>query len=310
MAEETGLIGPIGEWVLKTACTQAARWHAAGYSTLSIAVNLSARQFQQHDISELVRRILVDTGLEAEWLKLELTESMVMQDSDAALLALRQLKAIGVGLSLDDFGIGYSSLSYLKRFPIDVIKIDRAFIRELTTNADDASITKAIIATAQSLNMKTIAEGVETEAQVAAVIAKQCDAMQGHFFSRPLPVCDIEALLERGESLPEHLLQRENYLRTLLLVDDEEYILTALTRLLRRQGYRILTASSGQQGLELLAKNDVDVIVSDQRMPTMTGVDFLRRAKDMYPDTVRIVLSGQTELKSTALRTGTEPASK
>jgi len=310
LAEETGLIGPIGEWVLQSACTQAARWHAAGYSNLSLAVNLSARQFQQHDISELVRRILLDTGLEAEWLKLELTESMVMHDSDAALLALRQLKAIGVGLSLDDFGTGYSSLSYLKRFPIDVIKIDRAFIRELTTNADDASITKAIIATAQSLNMKTIAEGVETEAQVAALIATQCDAMQGHFFSRPLPVRDVEALLERGEGLPAHLLQRQKHLRTLLLVDDEEYILMALTRLLRRKGYRILTASSGQQGLELLAKNDVDVIVSDQRMPTMTGVDFLRRAKDMYPDTVRIVLSGQTELKSTALRTGTEPASK
>jgi diguanylate cyclase (GGDEF)-like protein/PAS domain S-box-containing protein len=221
LAEETGLIVPIGQWVLQTACAQAKAWHAAGYANLSMAVNLSARQFRQNDITETVRRVLADTGLAAEHLELELTETLLMQDSETVVKALRKLKAIGVILSLDDFGTGYSSLSYLKRFPIDNVKIDRSFIHEVTSNVDDAAITKAIIAMARSLNMKTIAEGVETERQVTLLIANQCDLIQGYFFSRPLPAKDIEALLEEGRRLPDTLLHKTKQQRTLLLVDDE-----------------------------------------------------------------------------------------
>ncbi|MES2355535.1 MAG: EAL domain-containing protein [Pseudomonadota bacterium] len=201
LAEEIGLIVPIGEWVLKTACEQAKAWHANGYSNISMAVNLSARQFRQHDILGTVRRVLADTGLPPEYLELELTESVFMKDSDSVLEALRQLKALGVFLSLDDFGTGYSSLSYLRRFPIDVVKIDRSFTRDVTDSDDDASLTKAIIAMAKSLNMRTVAEGVETEGQLNFFLENRCDAIQGYFFSRPLPTDGMTALLREGKCL-------------------------------------------------------------------------------------------------------------
>jgi EAL domain-containing protein (putative c-di-GMP-specific phosphodiesterase class I) len=201
MAEETGLIVPIGEWVLQTACAQAKAWHAAGHPSLSMSVNLSARQFRQHDIAETVRRVLAKTGLAAAHLELELTESLLIQDSETIVQALRDLKALGVTLSLDDFGTGYSSLSYLKRFPIDFVKIDRSFINDVTTSAHDASITKAIIAMAQSLRMKTIAEGVETQGQLTFLCASGCDAIQGYYFSRPLPANDIVDMLRDGKHL-------------------------------------------------------------------------------------------------------------
>ena len=201
LAEETGLIVPIGEWVLRTACAQAKAWHAAGHAGLQVAVNLSARQFRQQDVAGLVRDALAESGLAAKYLELELTESVLMKDGEAVAHTLHQLKAMGVSLALDDFGTGYSSLSYLKRFPIDVVKIDRAFVRDVTVNADDAALTRAIIAMARSLNMSTVAEGVETLGQLSFVIGNGCDAMQGYYFSRPLPVDEMTALLRDGRHL-------------------------------------------------------------------------------------------------------------
>jgi len=151
---------------------------------------------------------------------------------------------------------------------------------------------------AHSLQMKVLAEGVETEGQLALLIANHCDQMQGFFFSPPVPADKIADMLRARRQLPEHLLQRRARQRTLLLVDDEENVLASLKRLLRRDGYRIVTANSGAQGLQRLAEDSIDVILSDQRMPGMTGVEFLRRAKELYPDTVRMVLSGYTELQS------------
>jgi diguanylate cyclase (GGDEF)-like protein/PAS domain S-box-containing protein len=201
LAEETGLINPIGEWILRTACAQTQAWHEAGYRELSVAVNLSGRQFRQN-LPGLVRRMLDDTGLDAQSLELELTEGTVMQNTETVIETLRDLKGIGVSLALDDFGTGYSSLSYLKHFPIDVIKIDQSFVSELVSSANDLSITKAIIAMAKSLNLTTIAEGVETQGQMALLIAHQCDQIQGYFFSRPVPAGDMQALLgeQRGLS--------------------------------------------------------------------------------------------------------------
>ena len=198
LAEETGLILPIGEWVLKTACAQAMAWHAAGFVNLAVAVNLSARQVQQQDVPQLVRQVLRQTGLPAHCLELELTESTLMHDTDTAVQTLRQIKQLGVRLALDDFGTGYSSLSYLKRFPIDVLKIDQSFTFEVTTDEGAASITRAIIAMARSLNMSTVAEGVETAAQLEFLAAAGCDLMQGYFISRPLPAEKITALLGAG----------------------------------------------------------------------------------------------------------------
>ncbi len=297
VAEETGLIVPIGEWVLRTACLQALEWQRSGFA-LRVAVNLSARQLQQPDITQSIQKILIETGLDPRLLGLEVTEGALMGESTRIARILGELKAFGIEISLDDFGTGYSSLSYLRTLPIDVVKVDRSFVHDVTAASQDVSITRAIINMAHSLQMKVLAEGVGTEGQLALLIANGCDQMQGHYFSKPISVDSMSELLHQKTALPEHLLQRRTHQKTLLLVDDEESIVAALRRLLRRDGYHIVTANSGAQGLQRMAENAVDVIISDQRMPGMTGVEFLRRAKELYPDTVRMVLSGYTELQS------------
>ena len=298
LAEETGLIVPIGAWVLRHACAQNKAWQEAGLPPLMMAVNLSARQLRQIDLLDLVKSTLAETGLDPRLLELELTESMIMRDPGRVSEILQQFSAMGVSLSVDDFGTGYSSLSYLKRFPINKVKIDQSFVHDITTDPDDAAIAKTIISIAHDMKMRVIAEGVETEGQASFLRKHRCDEMQGYLFSKPVPAEEFERLLRADLHLKVPDDERQAMERTLLLVDDEENILTALNRLLRRDGYKILKATSGRDGLEVLAMNKVGVILSDQRMPEMSGVEFLRKAKHLYPDTVRIVLSGYTELKS------------
>ena len=201
VAEESGLIVPLGEWVLRTACEQNKAWQLAGLKPVSIAVNLSARQFKQQDLVELVSSILQETELDPSYLELELTESMVMQNVEAAIATLTQFKVIGVKLSIDDFGIGYSSLNYLKHFPIGFLKIDQSFVRDITTNRDDAIIAKIIISMAHDLGLRVIAEGVETEEQKSFLCSHRCDEMQGYFFSMPLPAEEFETLLKEGRCM-------------------------------------------------------------------------------------------------------------
>lgn len=298
MAEETGLILPIGEWVLRTACSQLKQWHAAGHPDLTMAVNISARQFRQQNVPELILNVLSEAGLSAKFLELELTESLLMQNREMVVQALTQLKKIGVTLSLDDFGTGYSSLSYLKDFPIDVVKIDQSFIRDVTNSVDGASLTKSIIAMAESLHMVTIAEGVETEGQLNFLNINRCNAMQGYYFSRPLPTFEMTSLLCAGTHLPAENCHIEVSKRTLLLVDDDKNILIALNRLLRNEGYHILSTTSPIEALELLATHQVGVIMSDARMVEMSGTELLRSVKGLYPNIVRIMLSGYNELES------------
>jgi len=298
--EETGLIGPVGAWVLKTACRQLVAWSAMGHDRLTMAVNVSLRQLVDRDFPDLVRAIILETGVIAERLDLELTESLLMQNVQQTEELLFRLKALGLRLSIDDFGTGYSSLAYLKRLPINTVKIDKAFVQDITTSPNDASITRAIIGMARSLNLSLVAEGVETEAQLSKLVAEQCETVQGYFIGKPMPASSATELLQSGWHLPQNLLGRPPKMQTLLLVDDEESIVLALRRLLRREGYRILSANSGAEGLELLAKNDVDVIISDQRMPNMTGEEFLYLAKELYPETVRLVLSGYADMQSIA----------
>ncbi|NML59904.1 EAL domain-containing protein [Massilia sp. RP-1-19] len=298
LAAETGLIIQIGDWVLRTACAQAEAWRVAGLGALRIAVNLSARQFRQPELVQSVADALRDTGLAPGRLELELTETLLMDQVGDAVQVMRRLRELGVGLSVDDFGTGYSSLASLKAFPVEVLKIDSSFVRDIKPYSHDTSIPDAIISMAHSLGMRVIAEGVESEAQCEFLARNMCDEVQGYLFSRPLAADAMEAYLREGHSVPEHLRRMFKRQRTLLLVDDEPNILSALKRLIRSAGYKVLTASSGIEGLDVLAQNEVDVIVSDQRMPGMTGVDFLRSVKQLYPDTVRIVLSGFTELTS------------
>ncbi|TVM02860.1 MAG: hypothetical protein CV087_08200 [Candidatus Brocadia sp. WS118] len=198
IAEETGLIIPIGEWVLKTACTQTRAWHDAGFPSLRITVNLSVRQFKQQNLVNMIIRVLQETGLDPKYLELELTEGIIMQNDTAILATLRELKSVGVLFSIDDFGTEYSSLSYLKRFPIDTLKIDRSFVQDITTNPDDAAIVTAIIAVAESLKLKIVAEGVENTEQADFLRELHCNNIQGYLYSQPLSAGDIDHLLQKG----------------------------------------------------------------------------------------------------------------
>ncbi|MDR6456479.1 putative bifunctional diguanylate cyclase/phosphodiesterase [Variovorax paradoxus] len=195
LAEETGLIVPIGEWVLRTACFQNKAWQDAGVPAFSVSVNVSARQFRERTLIEQVAQALGDSGLDARFLELELTESMVMEDLEKALQSMKALQAMGVQFSIDDFGTGYSSLSALKRFPIARLKIDRAFVRDIPGDEDDKAIAKAIISLGHELNLRVIAEGVETEQQLDFLRAHGCDEMQGYLFSRPVPPAELAALV-------------------------------------------------------------------------------------------------------------------
>ena len=298
VAEESGLINGIGEWVIRQACMAIQNWQSKGLLVPHVAVNISALQFEGNDLIQQVEAALRDFNVAPEMLYLEVTEGALMGDIDRSELLLKELKAIGINLSLDDFGTGYSSLSYLKRFPFDKVKIDQSFLKDITISQSDHVIVKVIIAMAHGLGLKVIAEGVETEAQCEIMRTNACDEIQGYFFSKPISAAEIEVLFAQGRQLPTHLLSLHKPQRTILVVDDEPNIVASLKRLFRKDGHLILSASSGAEGLDVLSKHRVDIIISDQRMPGMTGVEFLRAAKVNYPDTIRIVLSGYTELQS------------
>jgi EAL domain-containing protein (putative c-di-GMP-specific phosphodiesterase class I) len=202
LAEEIGLIGDIGKWVLRTACRQQVEWAASGLD-LSVAVNLSAVQFQQSALMETIADIIKETGADPHKLELELTESTAMQHAESAVAIFRQLKAMGFHLSIDDFGTGYSSLAYLKRFPIDTIKIDRAFVKDLGFESEHAAIAIAIIAMAHGLKLRVLAEGVETQAQLDILRNNHCDTIQGYFFSQPIP-CELLEPLVRNHRSKQH----------------------------------------------------------------------------------------------------------
>jgi diguanylate cyclase (GGDEF)-like protein/PAS domain S-box-containing protein len=203
IAEENGLIPPIGEWVLREACRQNQEWRKQGLMKITMAVNLSAVQFRQKNLGEIIKDVLQQSGLAPSGLELEITEGVVMQDAEAAILLLEDMKAMGLKLSVDDFGTGYSSLSYLKRFPIDKFKIDQSFVRDLATDTDDAVIVSTIISMAHSLKLKVIAEGVETAEQLAFLKQQGCDEIQGYYFSKPVSAEEFTKLLSSGSGLFE-----------------------------------------------------------------------------------------------------------
>ncbi len=202
VAEETGLIVPLGAWVLRIACAQNKAWQEAGVPPMRMAVNLSARQFQLRDLIDTVAQVLEETRLDAQFLQLEITEGVAMQDVEFTVTMLRELREMGVQIAMDDFGTGHSSLSYLKRFPINILKIDQSFVRDLTVDPDDAAIASTIIMMAHNLKLKVIAEGVETEDQLAFLRERQCDEMQGYLFSKPAPAEAFEAMLRQGGDRP------------------------------------------------------------------------------------------------------------
>ena len=296
--EETGLVVRVGDWIIDEACRQIAAWNADGVRDVRVAVNVSSRQFVEGDLEGVIKGALARHDVEPGLLELELTESALMQNAEHTTEVLTRLKALGIRIAIDDFGTGYSSLAYLKRFPIDKLKIDIAFVRDIVNNPDDAAIALAIISMAHSLHMQVIAEGVETRAQMAYLRRNRCDEIQGFHFSRALAPGQLAQLVRKNREAPDMPAADDSNVQTILVVDDDVDTLSALHRLFRRDNYRVLTASAPAEAFELLALYRVQVVMCDQRMPVMSGTEFLSKVKEMYPDTMRIILSGYTGVQT------------
>jgi diguanylate cyclase (GGDEF)-like protein/PAS domain S-box-containing protein len=296
LLEETGLIVRVGTWVIHEACRKIAQWQKSDAGAVPLSVNVSGIQFFVGGLEEEVLKAIREHDIAPELLELELTESSLMSNAEETITVLQNLKALGIQISIDDFGTGYSSLSYLKRFPIDKLKIDIAFVREVTSNPDDAAIVLAIINMAHSLKLNVVAEGVEKEAQLAYLHRHNCDEMQGYYFSRPLPEEEFEAMLREGRRLQAPADGQVVDQQTLLIVDDDAFMLDVLTDFLSQDGYRILTAQTAAEGFDILARHRVQVILCDQCMPLMSGTEFMERVKNLCPDTFRIMLSAYADL--------------
>jgi diguanylate cyclase len=200
LAEETGLIVPIGEWVLRQACEQSVTWQQQGFSPIRVSVNLSVRQFLRNNFIENVERLLKETGMDPTRLELELTESIAMHNEDYVISKLKALRSIGIQIAIDDFGTGYSSLSYIKKLPINTLKIDKFFLSEIKSDSDDEEITSTIIAMAQSMKLKVIAEGVETKEQFHYLQKQNCNEAQGYLFSKPVTEKEMSSLLNKMDN--------------------------------------------------------------------------------------------------------------
>ncbi len=298
IAEEFSSINKLGGWIIRLACMDIQQWREQGISVPPISINVSPIQLLDPEFRHCILAILTEFDIRAQAITLEITESVLMHHDEGLEILLKEFKAKRFNLAMDDFGTGYSALQYLKHYPFDYVKIDQSFVRNILEDSNDAAIACAVIAMAHSMGIKVIAEGVESELQIQFLSQSMCDQIQGFYLSRPLPAQEAAQFIAGNFTLPDHLRRIKKISRTLLLVDDEPNILAALKRLFRPDGYIIRTAGSGKEGMDILNDFPVDVIVSDQRMPNMTGVEFLRQAKAKFPNTMRIVLSGYTELQS------------
>ncbi len=298
VAEENGLIVKIGEWVLREACRQGSAWLASGLVFGRIAVNVSAVQFKQRHFVEFVVDALATSGLEAHLLEIEITEGLMLNDSEGTVRTLEALNDIGVQMAIDDFGTGYSCLNYLKRLPIDRLKIDQSFVTEITSDPSDAAIASAIISLADSLDLDVIAEGVETDKQLRFLQSKGCNEIQGYLLSRPIAAAEMTAMLCDGPPSLASMHRDRNHERTVLFVDDDPEIITLCKHALNGEGYRILTVSDPGKAFDLFVQYQIHVVVADYAMPNITGDDLLSRVSRLSPDTIRIMLSGNSDMQS------------
>lgn len=294
-AEASGAILDLGRWVLRQACADARRWHDLGREHLVVAVNLSAMQLQRDGLVEDVRGALEAHQLPPRCIAVELSEAAAMGNVARMRAVSQALRESGVLLVLDDFGVGASNLHALRELNVEGLKIDTSFVRGVDRDASHAAIARAILDLGHALGLRIVAEGVETEAELGFLRRHHCDRVQGYLFSPPVPAATLDDMLRLRYLRPEAFAAASTG-ESLLLVDDEENVLRALVRLFRRDGYRIHCATKVEDAFELLAREPVQVILSDQRMPGTSGTEFLSRVKEMYPDTVRMVLSGYTDL--------------
>ncbi|OGO81612.1 MAG: hypothetical protein A2203_13300, partial [Chromatiales bacterium RIFOXYA1_FULL_46_5] len=295
LAEQSGLITELDFYVFSTVCNQINQWEN-DLQGVSVAVNFSALSFMDAQFVPRLRALLELYQVDPGWIKIEMTESILMHDAEESLVKMLELRALGIHFSIDDFGTGYSSLAYLKRFPFSQLKIDRSFINDVYTDPDSAALVRSMISMGHNLGIKVIAEGVETIEQLGFLLKAGCDEIQGYFYSLPLPVdqCTHQLTHREQAQLPPELYA--NGQRCLLVVDSEVNILQALKRELRQENYKLLLAESATQAIELLAKHNVDIVLTDLRLGDMTGIDFLQKVRAIYPDVIRMVLSATTEI--------------
>jgi len=290
LLEETGLIAPVGEWVLRAACAQLAEWRRDGLEPVPIAINLSARQLRDSELPNAVSRMFATFDIERGSIEMEITESSLMDNPAEAEKVLSELKTMGVTLAIDDFGTGYSSLGYLKRFPFDTLKIDRSFVRDMNTDPDDALITRTIIALAHSLDLTVVAEGVETDSQLEFLAAHRCDQAQGYLYSRPVTGDMATALLRRAEPLHRPadvpIFTRPP---AVLVVDAEFDGLVSMQQLLQRDGYVVLTANSLRDAIEVLPTQNVVAVIADENLADSSGRELLQRLRSGSAHIVRIL---------------------
>lgn len=300
LAEEAGLIEQIGEWVVRAACRQYVQWRQQGLLQGPVSINISANQFMKPGFPAAILAILQETGVEPSQLELDLKESLLMQNPAESLRVLDELKRGGVGLSIDDFGTGFSNLAFLKRFPVDRIKLDPSFVREVQRHPDDLAVADAVITMAHRLGMKVAVEGVESGSQLALLSEHGCDEMQGDFFSPALPVDLCTALLAERRELPEDKRGRRRLGRTLLMIGRDTEAGAAPIALPDAAICRVLQAGDAQAAFDILAAEEISVVVCDHRVSDMNGVEFLNRISRMYPHTVRIMCSDDEDARLVA----------
>lgn len=293
--ERLGLSPRLSVWVLEAAARQLSEWRASGLEDLSVSVHLPGAMVAQPDCADRIGDLLHRHALPGEALELELSETTFASETRRVHETLTGLRKLRTTLTIQDFGSGGLSFAALTRYPLDRIKINRNFIRNVASETRSAAIVRGIITMGHQLALKVTAKGVESEAELGFLRRNHCDFFQGHLFSPARPVEELGELLRQRALLPSAFAATRPE-RTLLLLDDDDNVLRSLVRLFRRDRYRILATSSVREAFDLLASNAVQVILSDQRMADMSGTEFLTRVRDLYPDTIRMVLSGYTDL--------------
>lgn len=295
LAEDFGMIAEIGRWVLRNACLQARRWLDHGVGEFTLSVNVSGMQMRSEQLLDDVSRALGDARLPARLLELDLTESVIMGNVEHVAFIMHELRKMGLKLAIDDFGVGRSSLGHMQRLSVNRLKIDRSFVSAVSDNVNAARICRAVIGLAHEFGFTVVAKGVETPVQLAFLERNGCEFIQGHYFSGPVDADALLAMLRRPQLGSPDSAGAEHG-DAILLVDDEPNVLRALARLLRRDGYQIFTATTFKEAFDILGTNDVQVVVSDHRMPDGKGTEFLGRVKMTHPGTVRLILSGYADL--------------
>ena len=297
LAEDTGLIDDIGHWALTQACQDAKRWQQTRHTPIYVAINVSVRQFLQANFSDHVEQALQQTQLAPQNLMLEITESMLMQDTEHTIATLQQFSHRGIQLAVDDFGTGYSSLSYLSQFSLHWLKIDQQFVGHMTEDPDCAAIVTAIVTLAHSLGLRVIVEGIEDAAQLAFIQGRQADAVQGFHLSPALPIEQIIAWLHAPRMPP---LKPANTMTTILILEDNEAEQELYRLLLEQAGYRVIYTDTAESALRMMAQQCVHVLLVDYVLPGIDGIEFLRRVRTIYPDAVRLLISAQADKDSLA----------